>query len=90
LTSLERKTSREGVILHLGDTVEEIATNRHGRIDVENPNYWRVIFTDGEKPLYLICKTEAELKLLSCPHNQDEGPRFVPESSVMRKNPKTR
>lgn len=67
-----------GAMLHLGDTVEEIAIKRRGRIDVENPSYWRVTFTDGQKPLYLICKNEAELKLLSYPHNQDEGPRFVP------------
>jgi hypothetical protein len=77
-------------MLHLGDTVEEIATKRQGNLDDQKPNYWRVIFTDGKKPLYLICKNETELKLISCPHNQNDGPRFVPERSIMPKIRKRR
>jgi hypothetical protein len=68
--------------LHLGDIVEEIATKRQGKLDVQNPAYWRVIFTDGKKPIYGIFEDEAALRLVSCPHAKG-GSRFIPERSIM-------
>jgi hypothetical protein len=64
--------------LHLGDIVEEIATNRPGKIDAGPtqstagpiaPN-WRVIFTDNKKPLYKYFNDEKELRVKWCPHNE--------------------
>jgi len=73
--------------LHLGDIVEDIATNRRGTIDVINvndgqENYWRVWFSDGQKPPLGIFKDESELRLITCPHT-DSGPGFVPERRTM-------
>jgi hypothetical protein len=64
--------------LHLGDIVEEIATTRPGKIDTGPtlstagpiaPN-WRVIFTDGKKPLYKYFDNEEELRVKWCPHKE--------------------
>jgi hypothetical protein len=87
---LEDQAARENPTLHLGDIVEEVATKRRGKIDGGPtlstagpiaPN-WRVIFTDGKKPLYKYFDKEGELRVVSCPHNQD-GPRFRLNRSIM-------
>jgi hypothetical protein len=79
-------------MFHLGDIVEEIATNRQGKIDnisqnndangrVTSINYWRVIFTDGKQPLYQIVKEPTEIRVVSCPHSDPE-PGFYPDRPI--------
>jgi hypothetical protein len=86
---LADQAENETPMLHLGDIVEEITTKRPGKID-EGPKLstagpvapnWRVIFTDGKKPLYKYFDNERELRVVSCPHNQD-GPRFRLNRSI--------
>lgn len=81
--------------LHLGDIVEEVATKRRGKIDnmsqnhgpqgqVVSVNYWRIFFEDGKQPLLGIIKDRSEMRLIRCPHNEDDGgPRFIPERGIM-------
>jgi hypothetical protein len=89
---LDDQTEKETPTLHLGDIVEEIATKRRGKIDTGPtvasggqiaPN-WRVIFTDGQKPLYKHFDDARELRVVSCPHPQD-GPSFKLKRSIMPK-----
>jgi hypothetical protein len=80
---LDDQAEKENPALHLGDIVEEIATRRRGKIDTgptvasrgQVAANWRVIFTDGQKPLYKQFDHVQELRLLSCPHTPD-GPSF--------------
>jgi len=83
---------KEVLMFHLGDIVEEIATNRQGKIDnisqsndasgrVTSVNYWRIIFTDGKQPLYAIVKDPAEIRVVSCPHSDPE-PGFRPARGI--------
>ena len=75
-------------MLHLGDTVEEIATSRKGKIDSsrvdeqEQTTRWRVFFSDGKRPLVKYFLNEADLRLVICPHS-DSDPRFVPSRGIM-------
>ena len=80
-------------MFHLGDIVEEIATKRRGKIDnmslnhdhkgqVTSVNYWRVIFSDGQQPLFGVITDELALQLVSCPHSEPE-PGFYPERGIM-------
>jgi hypothetical protein len=58
---------------HIDDMVEEVATKRRGKLD-EAPQVptdvhrWRVLFSDGAKPLVKYFVSEADLTLISCPH----------------------
>lgn len=94
MKALDAEEGSAGVpVLHLGDTVEEIATRRLGKIDTidngakgqEAPNYWRVRFTDGKRPAHQILKSETELRLVSCPHDECNQPKFRPKRSIMPK-----
>jgi hypothetical protein len=79
-------------VLHLQDRVEEIATGRAGHIDniqsgailgqEPTPNLWRVHFSDGKMPLMQYFKSEEELRLVKCPHEEAQ-PGFVPERGIM-------
>jgi hypothetical protein len=79
-------------VLHLEDSVEEIATGRPGHIDSissegivgqeQTPNAWRVHFSDGKTPLMQYFKKEEELRLIKCPHDTPQ-PGFVPERGIM-------
>jgi len=68
-------------MLHIGDTVEEIATKRTGKIDSSRVNElqeitrWRVLFSDGKRPLVKYFLSEAVLRLVQCPHS-DSGPEI--------------
>jgi hypothetical protein len=89
---LEEQAAKENPTLHLGDIVEEIATNRRGKIDnmsithgpqgQQTVNSWRVYFNDGKQPLLGMFKNREELRLVSCPHTEGE-PRFTPARSIM-------
>jgi hypothetical protein len=67
--------SRLPEVLHIGDTVQVVATGQLGKIDGsrDNDTTWSVIFPDGTKQ-YL--KNPA-LHLIGCPHPEPE-PGFVP------------
>jgi len=73
---------------HRDDIVEEVATKRRGKLD-EAPQRptdvrrWRVLFSDGAQPLLKYFLNEAELALISCPHNEDSEPRFAPGRGIM-------
>jgi hypothetical protein len=76
----------EANMLHLEDIAEEIATGRYGKIDSigservqghETPNLWRVYFADGKEPSLKYFKSDADLRLTSCPHAEPE-PGFYP------------
>ena len=74
-------------MFHIDDAVEEIATERPGKIDQiqaegilgqeQVPNQWRVIFSDGKEPPLKYFKQEEELRLVKCPHGEGE-PGFYP------------
>ena len=68
--------------LHCGDIVEEVATNWRGTINYITPTYWRVYFSDGQKPPLGIFQNEAEFRLVTCPHS-DSGPGFVLKRGIM-------
>lgn len=74
------KTTTE---FHLGDTVQVIATRRHGKIDEcrNNGELWRVFFSDGKRPIMDYFQPDA-LTLVECPHDDPE-PGFVPERGIM-------
>ncbi len=69
-------------MLHLGDTVEEIATKRLGKIDHTRVDEqlqttrWRVFFSDGKRPLVKYFLSETDLGLVTCPHS-DCGPEIL-------------
>lgn len=71
--------------LHGGDTVEEIATKRQGKIDgvSDTPPYWRVHFSDGKDPVLQIFKDENELRLIKCPHTESGKPGVYPAHGIM-------
>ena len=75
-------------MLHLGDTVEEIATKRKGRIDStrvdeeQQTPQWGVFFSDGKRPLVKYFLNAADLRLVTCPH-LDITPGFVPARGIM-------
>lgn len=79
-------------MLHLGDKVQEIVTGRTGKIDnihydgivgqEPTANLWRVHFSDGVVPMMQYFKTEDELRLVECPHEEPQ-PCFVPERGIM-------
>ena len=75
-------------MLHVGDTVEEIATKRKGRIDStrvdeqQQTTRWRVFFSDGNRPLVKYFLTEADLRLVTCPH-LDITPGFVSSRGIL-------
>ncbi len=75
-------------MLHLGDTVEEIATKRKGKIDSirvdeqQQTPQWRVFLSDGKRPLVKYFLNEAGLRLVTCPH-LDITPGFVPSRGIM-------
>lgn len=75
-------------MFHLEDIVEEIATKRQGKLDSsggtagEEPDMWRVYFSDGEEPIIKYFKSVKDLRLIRCPHESTE-PGFVPSRSIM-------
>jgi hypothetical protein len=77
-------------MFHLEDAVEEIATKRIGKLDSsggtvgQEPDSWRVYFSDGKTPLmkYFKCDELDQLRLVKCPHEPVE-PGFVPSTSIM-------
>ena len=74
-------------MLHIGDTVEEIATKRKGEIDStrvdeqQQTTRWRVFFSDGKRPLVKYFLNEADLRLVTCPH-LDITSGFVPSLGI--------
>jgi hypothetical protein len=91
---LQPEGNSKGVspMIHLEDVVEEIATGRQGKVDSthgEGPSadqqtttLWRVHFSDGKEPMMQYFKSEAELRVVRCPHS-DSGSGFVPARSIM-------
>jgi len=75
-------------MFHLEDIVEEIATKRQGKLDSsggtvgQEPDMWRVYFSDGKEPIMKYFKNVNELRLIRCPHKSAE-PGFVPSGSIM-------
>ena len=78
-------------MLHIGDTVEEIATKRHGRIDNTSGIFvdgqtqvtqCRVYFSDSKKPFLKFFTDEVDLRLVTCPH-PDRDTSFVPARGFM-------
>jgi hypothetical protein len=79
-------------MLNLGDTVEEIATKRVGKIDnmsidhladgTQKVNYWRVLFNDGQAPVIQIFKDAAALGLVSSGSGPAD-PGLSPERGIM-------
>jgi len=77
-------------MFHSGDTVEEIATKRIGKVTVSGvvgqmePDSWQVLFSDGKPPLVKRFKRDEldQLRLVKCPH-EPEQPGAVPSSSVV-------
>ena len=65
-------------MLHGGDIVEEIATQRQGEVDAIDqyisegrklpPGRWRVRFLDGREPRFQYFVRQEELRLIRCPH----------------------
>ncbi len=62
--------------LNVGDIVEELATNRRGKISSVTEVRWQVRFLDGNKPVSAFFFDESELRLVE-PSDQDGGPVFV-------------
>jgi hypothetical protein len=68
-------------VLHGGDIVEEIATERQGEIDgidqyiLEgrqlSPGRWRVRFLDAQEPRFQYFVRQEELRLIRCPHRAE-------------------
>jgi hypothetical protein len=69
--------------LHMGDTVEVVATKRQGIIADGPPSRFGVRFSDEIKPSYAIYLNEAELALVSCPHEEQGGSKFVLTRGIM-------
>lgn len=75
-------------MFHLEDIVEEIATKRQGKLDSsggtvgQEPDMWRVYFSDSKEPIMKYFKNVNELRLIRCPHKSAE-PGFVPSGSIM-------
>jgi len=75
-------------MFHLEDIVEEIATKRQGKLDSsqgttgQEPDTWRVYFSDGKEPVMKYFKNVDELRLIKCPH-ESTVPGFVPSRSIM-------
>jgi len=72
-------------MFHNEDTVEVVATERRGRIDLTStsPVYWRVQFSDGQQPSSEIFRNQSELRLVNCPHVESGTPGFYPETPIM-------
>lgn len=82
--------------MHLGDKV--LAEGRPGHCDSiggvtknanMNPEYmetsWRVFFDDGQQPLMKTYTLETIhlIQVTYCPHQVNDGPRFIPERGIM-------
>lgn len=81
----------EGIAaLQVGDSVQEIATGRRGRIQGargvvgQGPELWLVYLSDGRKAEVKHFRRGDldELRLVNCPH-ESSGPGFIPSSSIM-------
>ena len=77
-------------MVHSGDTVEEVATKRQGKVSAggslvdgqEVVSRWQVHFSDGKGPVIKLFLNEADIRLISCPHQTSE-PGFYPAESIM-------
>lgn len=78
-------------MIHNEDLVEEVATARRGKVDSVGaetvqgrtvPNLWCVRFLDGKEPPLKYFQTEADLRVISCPHGESE-PGFYPERPLV-------
>jgi hypothetical protein len=85
--SLEWATrGREGLMFRSGDMVEEVATNRRGRVaafgTVGMPvSRWTVDFIDGKIPLVKEVTNINEWCVVES--NQKEAPRLIPRNPVV-------
>jgi hypothetical protein len=77
-------------MIHSGDTIEEVATRRQGRVSKggslvngeEVLSRWQVHFSDGKDPVIKLFLNEADIRLIARPH-QTSGPGFYPAESIM-------
>jgi hypothetical protein len=70
-----------------GDTVEELATSRKGRVGLVGvvgapPNRWTVLFSDGRQPLTKDFTDPSELRLVKS-GAEAGAPGLVPERPVI-------
>ena len=72
-------------MLHNDDLVEEITTQRQGKIGAVDTliekgqaiqQRWRVYFADGRSPVMKYFLNAEELRLIRCPHVEPTEPDF--------------
>jgi hypothetical protein len=76
-------------MFHQDDIVEEIETNRQGKV-TEAPKIrtdtrrWRVEFLDRKKPIvrYFMESDLHLIRLVTCPHTENKESRFVPDRRI--------